>query len=97
MLPHDFDHRSQCYADGTPLESVRNGTPEPKGPEMDPQATLERFLEACDALNDPQTAKAGFFRQIARQEAVDALRDLLNWTERGGFLPDRKKIKNLSK
>jgi len=56
---------------------------------MDPQATLERFLDACDALNDLQTTKAEFFRQIARQEAVDALRDLARWIECGGFLPKR--------
>lgn len=40
---------------------------------MDPTACLTRALTALE-LND-------------RDEAVEALRDLANWLERGGFMP----------
>jgi len=42
---------------------------------MDPDATLARFLDAC---NDED-----------REEATEALEDLLGWIKRGGFLPRR--------
>lgn len=59
---------------------------------MDPQATLERFLEACD---DFHNARVNQDRLDAKREGWESLRDLELWIGNGGFLPDRKKIKNL--
>jgi len=57
---------------------------------MDPQATLERFLEACDDFNG---GRSEVDLIAAKADALDALADLRNWIARDGFLPDRRKIK----
>jgi hypothetical protein len=57
---------------------------------MDPQATLERFLEACDDFNG---GRSEVDLITAKADALEALDDLRQWIARDGFLTDRKKIK----
>lgn len=45
---------------------------------MDPNAVLQNFLDAC---------AWGAADEEARENAIECLRDLLQWIERGGFLP----------
>jgi hypothetical protein len=57
---------------------------------MDPQATLERFLVACDVFEHATVRQDDI---DARADASLALADLLSWIGRDGFLPRRSEIK----
>jgi len=59
---------------------------------MDPQATLERFLDACDDFNG---GRSEVDLIAAKADALEALNDLRDWIWNDGFLPRREKIKNL--
>ena len=64
--------------------------PNRKETSMDPRATLIRILEAIleAACIEPESEITKCAHAAAAGEAVDALRDLADWMEAGGFAPD---------
>lgn len=58
-----------------------------KGPPMDPSVTLDRIRKAIKAYRDSNESLNSEGCNDALMECLDASTDLVEWIDKGGFLP----------